>query len=270
MTELPSCPIDLARLATIAQASQRAPTDIVSDFLRSTDKDAAVLHELVRQSEFLQVGQQAHRIKGACLMLGAHELSEACSLLALASRGGDEAAAVNALRFFDLHMQLLVDSLRLHLEIADPPSPPIATDMPLLACEGIRFLVVEDHEFQRKLIGTLLTRLGAQDVHCVADGSTAMSALADGSRPVDIAVLDLAMPGIDGMELMRALCAAGNSTALIVNSALSPSLLASLIQVAKSYKLNLLGVVSKPLTPKLLAPLLALYRGQHPLPLETA
>lgn len=97
-----------------------------------------------------------------------------------------------------------------------------------------------------------------------------MSALADGSRPVDIAVLDLAMPGIDGMELMRALCAAGNSTALIVNSALSPSLLASLIQVAKSYKLNLLGVVSKPLTPKLLAPLLALYRGQHPLPLETA
>jgi CheY-like chemotaxis protein len=64
-----------------------------------------------------------------------------------------------------------------------------------------RVLVVDDNELMRMLISTMLGRRG-YDVVVADDGPTAMQA-AQGN--IDIVLLDLTLPGMDGLEVCRAL-----------------------------------------------------------------
>jgi CheY-like chemotaxis protein len=127
-------------------------------------------------------------------------------------------------------------------------------------CSQLRFLVVEDHEFQRSMIVQLLLTLGAQEVRAVADGAQALAALDDPWAAGAIMVLDLALPGTNGMELMQAMGAARPDVTIIVNSALPPDLLGWPLRTAIGYGVTVLGAVSKPLTEAKLAPLISAYR----------
>jgi EAL domain-containing protein (putative c-di-GMP-specific phosphodiesterase class I)/DNA-binding NarL/FixJ family response regulator len=135
-----------------------------------------------------------------------------------------------------------------------------------MPCKNLRFLVVEDHEFQRKVLVQLLTMLGAQAVYGAEDGIAALRVMRDPDRPVDIVISDLAMPGMDGMEFVRHLSESGARVSLILTSAVDRTLLASVGSMAQAYKVNLLGVVPKPVTAVKLTPLIEQYRASKPLP----
>lgn len=130
-----------------------------------------------------------------------------------------------------------------------------------MPCTDIRFLVVEDHPFQRDMLVRMLTSLGSAAVHEAADGAAALAVLRDSARPVDIVISDLAMPGMDGLEFVRRLSEEGDPVSLILTSALERSLLASVANMARAYEVNLLGVVGKPLSAVKLAPLIASHRA---------
>lgn len=130
-----------------------------------------------------------------------------------------------------------------------------------MPCSGLRFLVVEDHEFQRGMLVRLLRSLGAPAVHAAADGEAALRIVGDARCPLDIVITDLAMPGMDGSELVRRLGAAGAGVALVLTSAADAALLASAGELARAGSVRLLGVVPKPLTAARLAPLLERFRA---------
>jgi two-component system KDP operon response regulator KdpE len=65
---------------------------------------------------------------------------------------------------------------------------------------GERVIVVDDEPQIRRALGTALTGHGYQ-VEVAEDGETALTLLA--SRPPDVMVLDLVMPGMDGFEVLR-------------------------------------------------------------------
>lgn len=255
--------IDHVRLAAMAHGSATTQAEILADYRRINAQDAALLRQAARQDDFLQVSILAHRIKGASLMLGAVQFAETCSLVSMAGRDSDRKAVDAALVFLEREMAQLdryLDALG-NGELATPApliASPLSQDSPM-PCSNLSFVVVEDHAFQRDLIMRFLRRLGALDVRGFGDGGAALAAL--DAQPADIMVLDLSMPGIDGLDLMRTLSGTGHPISLILNSALSPSLMASLIQIAKSYRVNLLGAVSKPLTESTLAPLIAKFRA---------
>jgi EAL domain-containing protein (putative c-di-GMP-specific phosphodiesterase class I)/ActR/RegA family two-component response regulator len=133
-----------------------------------------------------------------------------------------------------------------------------------MPCSNLRFLVVEDHEFQRQMLVQLLNSLGAQAVHSAEDGHAALQVIRDPDRPVDIVVSDLSMPGMDGMEFIRHLSEAGAKMSLILASALEPKLLASVANMARAYKVQLLGAIGKPLSAAKLAPLIKCHRSGGP------
>lgn len=66
--------------------------------------------------------------------------------------------------------------------------------------EHIRVLVVDDEEVFRGTLVKVLTARGMQ-VTGAPDGQTALAFLAD--NRVDVVVLDLKMPGLDGLEVLR-------------------------------------------------------------------
>jgi EAL domain-containing protein (putative c-di-GMP-specific phosphodiesterase class I)/AmiR/NasT family two-component response regulator len=129
-----------------------------------------------------------------------------------------------------------------------------------MSIANLRFLVAEDHDFQRSVLVRMLESLGAKAVHEASDGHGALKILEDPTRPVDIVISDLDMPGMDGMEFVRHLGETGVRVSIILASALEHKLLASIATMSEAYGINLLGVVEKPITPGKLEPLIELHK----------
>lgn len=145
---------------------------------------------------------------------------------------------------------------------------------PLATCiANLRFLVVEDHGFQRWALGDLLQRMGAIEVATAADGNEALDVFRDKSRPVDIIVSDLDMPGMDGMEFLRHVSEIRTDVSVILTSSHDRALLESVESMARAYGVNLLGAVEKPVTAIKLQAAIELHRergvARAPLPPPT-
>ena len=125
----------------------------------------------------------------------------------------------------------------------------------------LNFLVAEDDDFQRRWLVIMLGNLGARNIIEVADGLAALRILQDKSQKIDIGFIDLNMPGMDGMEVIRHMAKENLQTSIILASALDSSLLFSVGTMSKAYGIDLLGIIEKPATPESLMDLIKLYRA---------
>jgi len=130
--------------------------------------------------------------------------------------------------------------------------------------EKIRFLVVEDHQFQRWLADSILREAGAKHIYAAADGRAALDILSILEPPVDIVVSDLDMPGMDGMELVRHLAAQRHHAALIIVTSMEPKVASAVEVMARTLKVAFLGTIQKPFTAKKLTTLLAAHDPARP------
>jgi two-component system, chemotaxis family, protein-glutamate methylesterase/glutaminase len=85
----------------------------------------------------------------------------------------------------------------------------------------IRVVVADDSAFMRRLITDALTERGAQVVGVGRDGDEALELCAL-HRP-DVLSLDLAMPGKNGIDVLKELRRIGSPVAVVVVSAFSPA-----------------------------------------------
>jgi CheY-like chemotaxis protein len=65
----------------------------------------------------------------------------------------------------------------------------------------LRFLIVDDNAFMRRLVRSLLTGFGGRFIQEAEDGSSGFAAIGE-NRP-DIVFVDWEMPNLDGLELTR-------------------------------------------------------------------
>jgi signal transduction histidine kinase/DNA-binding response OmpR family regulator len=90
----------------------------------------------------------------------------------------------------------------LHLPLAQRPVAPAPGSE---ALSGTRVLVVDDHSTNREILFQQLQGWRMQ-VHCVDSGAQAIEAMDEAARErraFDLAILDLHMPGMDGLQLAR-------------------------------------------------------------------
>ncbi|MGE0812524.1 MAG: response regulator [Vicinamibacterales bacterium] len=86
---------------------------------------------------------------------------------------------------FTLPMTVSADGVR-----ARPPA----------SLAGVRVLVVDDHATNREVLQGHVSRWGAV-ADCVSSGPEGLRALGDAAQPYDVALVDLQMPGMDGLSL---------------------------------------------------------------------
>ena len=111
----------------------------------------------------------------------------------------------------------------------------------------IRVLIVDDHAVVRRGLRTFLDLLDDIDVVGeAADGPACIEAAA--ALTPDVILLDLAMPGMDGVETLRRLRAAGSTArVLVVTSFTDPAVVVPAIRAGAA------GVVYKDVEPRDLA-----------------
>jgi CheY-like chemotaxis protein len=120
-----------------------------------------------------------------------------------------------------------------------------ATPEPALALlDGVRVLVVEDNATNRLIATRLLENLGAS-VETAVDGYLGVEAAARGG--FDLILMDIQMPGIDGLEAARRIRALGGAPAATPIVALTANVLS---HQRKAYlDAGMDGVVGKPISP---------------------
>ncbi len=113
--------------------------------------------------------------------------------------------------------------------------------------DQIRVLIVDDHEMVRRGLRTFLDVLDDIDVVGEAGNGEECLALASTLRP-DVILLDLAMPGMGGIDTLHSLRAAGNpARVLVVTSFTDPAVVTPAVRAGAT------GIVFKDIDPSDLA-----------------
>lgn len=131
----------------------------------------------------------------------------------------------------------------------------------------LQFLVAEGDPVQRQALVDMLRRLGAAQVADAPDGHGVLRHLGTDFVPaVNIAILDLALPGIDALELIRRLAETGSRAGIIVAGAQKSDVLFSIETMAQAYGVDLLGAIAKPVGEQRLQTLISNYQGARAAP----
>lgn len=117
-------------------------------------------------------------------------------------------------------------------------------------------LVVDDESFMLKILEHMLRQLGFSAVTTIDNGEDALRQL-DGVDAPQLVLLDINMPRTDGVQLIRSLVTSGYAGSLILVSGEAERVLETVVKLAKTRGLNVLGHLQKPVSPQALDALLA-------------
>jgi CheY-like chemotaxis protein len=118
------------------------------------------------------------------------------------------------------------------------------TEMADDVLSGLRLLVVEDNATNRMIASKMLEHLGAS-VETAADGFLGVEAAARGG--FDLILMDVQMPGMDGLEAVRRIRALGGEVSRTPVVALTANVLSH--QRQQYLDAGMDGVVGKPISP---------------------
>jgi EAL domain-containing protein (putative c-di-GMP-specific phosphodiesterase class I) len=131
-----------------------------------------------------------------------------------------------------------------------------------MSLADLHVMLVEDHGFQRRLGLRLLADLGVTHLYEAADGAQALELLRTLAHLPEVILVDLDMPGMDGVEFIGYVAQERLAKSIAVVSAMDPSLLHTVQVMAQASGLRVLGAVEKPLSPGKLTHLLSLYEDE--------
>ncbi len=147
----------------------------------------------------------------------------------------------------DLALGVLSDEARARLDVAPTGSRAESTADSEARLAGRRALIVEDYEMNRVIAERFLKRWGVEVV-TAESGHAALELTRDSDPPaIDVVLMDIQMPGIDGYETTRQMRAAGGPWATVPIIALTAASLPEEREAAFAAGMN--DYVAKPFRP---------------------
>ncbi len=116
--------------------------------------------------------------------------------------------------------------------------------------------MLDDEPFMLKLLRHVLAGLGYTRVSCYENGAVALASLLSFGGMPDVILLDINMPGMDGIEFVRHLAVHHYPGSLILVSGEDESIQKATERLARLHHLVVLGSLSKPPAPGELSTLL--------------
>ena len=218
--------------------------DLQRKFLTQSADDLDALWAAIVRADCPAAGGQAHRWKSGAAAMGAVALAQLLEEIELACGQGraDDARALAG----DLGHRF--DSVRRWL---GQPAP-----APLAPAEA-RVLLVDDDPVTLQLIAAQLQSLRTIAVQAYPSAAALIDYLTTTDGRTSLALIDLNMPGMDGIELIRHLAENGFEGALALASGADRRVLETAARLAQARGLRVLGYVQKPVTTQALRDLMA-------------
>jgi CheY-like chemotaxis protein len=110
-------------------------------------------------------------------------------------------------------------------------------------------LVVDDDPIFVELARSMLTDRGARAIECVGSAAEAFEAIGHDRALPDLIMCDLNMPSFDGVEFLDRLQSTGCKSRILIVSGAHESVVRAALMLGRTYGLDMLGAVAKPLTP---------------------
>ncbi len=152
----------------------------------------------------------------------------------------------------------------LPLRRAQPGALPDPAGDPLRRLDGFLVLVADDSEVNRDVAAGILRRAGAE-VETLADGAQVLQRVAGPGRRVDLVLMDLQMPGLDGYATSRRLRAAPQADGLPI-LAFTAAALSSERERARAAGMD--DFIVKPVEPRRLIRIVGQHLGATGAPLH--
>jgi EAL domain-containing protein (putative c-di-GMP-specific phosphodiesterase class I)/AmiR/NasT family two-component response regulator len=125
---------------------------------------------------------------------------------------------------------------------------------------AISILLLDDEPFMLKLIAHMLSQMQFTRVFACDNGAAALLRVDSALECPDVILLDINMPGMDGVEFVRHLVERHYSGSIILVSGEDERVLQSVEKLVRAHRITVLGRLNKPVEPELLATLLARWR----------
>ncbi|RHG38652.1 response regulator [Fusobacterium varium] len=107
-----------------------------------------------------------------------------------------------------------------------------------------RILITDDEKNIRTTLNYCLTAEGFE-IETASNGAEALNMILEQKKNYDLILLDIKMPDMDGMEVLRRLRATKNKTNIIMMTAYG-----TIKEAVEAMKLNAIDFISKPFTPE--------------------
>jgi EAL domain-containing protein (putative c-di-GMP-specific phosphodiesterase class I)/FixJ family two-component response regulator len=109
-----------------------------------------------------------------------------------------------------------------------------------------RILLLDDDAFMLRLLEKMLAQLGQRNVLLFSDGAAALEEISPSAKSVDLIVLDINMPGMDGIEFIRRLVARRYAGSIALVSGESSRVLGSVEKLLRIHDFPVLTHLQKP------------------------
>jgi len=119
------------------------------------------------------------------------------------------------------------------------------------------FLVIEDNAFTSIVVCKALHSLGATQVETARTGREALNRITSMNSPPDVLLLDLRMPEMGGVELLRWLAEQHYTGHVILTTGVDEQTLIAVEDIARKSDVNILGRLPKPINAQALSDLLS-------------
>jgi CheY-like chemotaxis protein len=148
---------------------------------------------------------------------------------------------------FDMQMQMLLSLLRWREQANPPMVANLIESYPASAPRDVmsKQVLIVDDEPNVRLAYRLTLEAEGMSVHQADGAAAALEKLS--TTPIDLAILDLRMPEMDGLELLAEMRKRGHSTPTVIITAYG-----EIPHAVRAMKLGAIDFLEKPLTPEAL------------------
>ena len=237
--------------------------DLRQEFLRGAEAAMAEVEAAATRHAWASVADIAHRLKSSSLAVGALALGRSLGELeqAAAAHAASACGAPHDDRAQAALPELTRSAQRAWLAAKDHLVPALAHERRRAAVAAPRIVVVDDEPFQHRLIERMLRALAAPPVECFDSGLAALRRLQSLDSTSVLLVIDLNMPGMDGVELIRHLAQSNFRGTLALASGADTRVLETATRLAQAWRLRTVGHLRKPLSSDELRDALQRWRG---------